>query len=117
MADELDYAWHLREMMAARGMFSTTDLTPLLAERGVKLSASQVYRLVVDKPERLSMKTLVALLDILECRMEELIEPIRRPGRRRATGSSGQAATKAARTDAGLGSLRPKRARIVIDPQ
>ena len=28
---------------------------PLLRERGAELSASQVYRLVTDKPERLSM--------------------------------------------------------------
>jgi Cro/C1-type HTH DNA-binding domain len=59
MRVELDYRWHLREVMARwrdgaarRGMFSTTDLRPLLAERGVKLSPSQVYRLVVGKPAR-----------------------------------------------------------------
>jgi hypothetical protein len=68
--------WHLRELMAARGMLSTTDLRPLLADRGIKLSASQTYRLVAEAPERLSMKILMALLDILACRMEELIEPI-----------------------------------------
>lgn len=73
---KLDYRWHLRELMAARGMFSTTDLRPLLAERGIRLSASQTYRLVAEAPERLSMKILMALLDILACRMEELIEPV-----------------------------------------
>lgn len=34
MTAKLNYQWHLRELMAARGMFSTTDLRPLLAERG-----------------------------------------------------------------------------------
>src|SRR5919109_4179100 len=85
MAD-LDYRWRLREVMAKRGMFSTTDLRPLLAARGVDLSASQVYRLVVDKPERLNLRTLMALLDIFDCTMEDLIEPpltraVRRNGR------------------------------------
>ncbi|MFD0855852.1 helix-turn-helix domain-containing protein [Actinomadura adrarensis] len=74
MAD-LDYGWHLREVMSERGMVSTAELRPLLAARGVHLSPSQVYRLVVNKPERLSLRTLMALLDILDCTMEELIEP------------------------------------------
>jgi hypothetical protein len=30
---KLDYRWHLRDLMADRGMFSTTKLRPLLAER------------------------------------------------------------------------------------
>lgn len=108
MPGKLDYRWHLREVMATRGMFSTTDLRPLLAERGIELSPSQTYRLVVDTPERLSLKTLMALLDILDCRMEELIEPIEaaRTQRKRAVGDDGST---------GVGALRPKRARIVPD--
>ncbi|MGP3963252.1 helix-turn-helix domain-containing protein [Nonomuraea sp. 3N208] len=76
MTCKLDYRWRLREVMAGRGMFSTTDLRPLLAERGIDLSPSQVYRLVAEKPERLSLRTLMALLDILDCTMEDLIEPL-----------------------------------------
>ena len=113
MTAKLDYRWHLREIMATRGMFSTTDLNPLLAERGINLSASQVYRLVVEKPERLSLKTLVALMDILDCAMNDLIEPVAAAGaartRKAATGSTGNA-------DPGVGSFRPKRARITRDP-
>lgn len=37
---KLDYRWHLREVMAMRGMFATTDLRPVLAERGIDLSPS-----------------------------------------------------------------------------
>ncbi|MFD9504256.1 hypothetical protein [Streptomyces sp. NPDC060035] len=48
MAAKLDYHWHLRKVMADRGMFSTTGLIPPLAERGINLSSSQVYRLVVE---------------------------------------------------------------------
>ncbi|MFI9365958.1 helix-turn-helix domain-containing protein [Kitasatospora sp. NPDC053057] len=106
MTAKLDYQWHLRTIMANRGMFSTTDLRPLLAERGIDLSPSQVYRLVVEKPERLSLKTLVALMDILGCRMEELVEPVAAAsrGRRRAASGGGEA---------GIGSFRPTPARIV----
>ena len=56
-------------------MFATTDLIGPLAQRGIGLSSSQVYRLVVERPERLSLKVLMALLDILDCSMEDLIEP------------------------------------------
>lgn len=76
LTKNLDYRWHLREVMARRGMFCTTDLRPLLAERGIDLSPSHVYRLVVEKPERLSLRTLMALLDILGCGMTDLIEPV-----------------------------------------
>ena len=76
MAAKLDYRWHLRKVMAERGMFATTDLIAPLAERGIRLSSSQVYRLVVERPERLSLKILMALLDILDCTMDQLIEPV-----------------------------------------
>ena len=76
MAAKLDYRWHLRQVMATRDMFQTTDLIAPLADRGIELSSSQVYRLVTERPERLSLKILMALLDILDCSMEELIEPV-----------------------------------------
>lgn len=106
MARNLDYRWHLRQVMARREMFATTDLLAPLAERGITLSASQVYRLVVERPERLSLKILVALLDILDCTMEELIEPVEAAPRK----------AKAVGVDQGIGTLRPKRARIIRDP-
>jgi DNA-binding Xre family transcriptional regulator len=91
--------------MAGRGLFATTDLIEPLAQRGIRLSSSQVYRLVVDRPERLSLKILMALLDILDCTMEELIEPVAaaKPATRKRTASG---------EEAGIGELRPKRARI-----
>ena len=76
MPAKLDYQWHLRKVMADRGMFATTDLIAPLQQRGISLSSSQVYRLVVERPERLSLKVLVALLDILDCTLDDLIEPV-----------------------------------------
>jgi DNA-binding Xre family transcriptional regulator len=103
MTRKLDYRWNLRQVMASRNMFQTTDLLPLLAERGVRLSSSQVYRLVTERPERLSLKVLMAVLDILDCAMDDLIEPV--------TATAGRKA-RAAGSDAGVGDLRPRRARI-----
>lgn len=83
----LGYRWHLRRLMAEAGMFATTDLSPLLAERGIDLSAAQVYRLVTGTPERLSLRTLVALCDILGCTPAQLIEPVVENQTLRATGT------------------------------
>jgi DNA-binding Xre family transcriptional regulator len=75
MTKRVGYHWHLRRLMADRGMFATTELVPLLAERGVSLSREQVYRLVVGVPERLNLAALAALCDILDCSPAELVEP------------------------------------------
>jgi DNA-binding Xre family transcriptional regulator len=105
MTRKLDYRWNLRQVMAGRGMFQTTDLIPPLAEREIRLSSSQVYRLVTERPERLSLKVLMALLDILGCSMEDLIEPA-------AAAKLARTAKTASRDETGVGSLRPRRARI-----
>lgn len=101
------YQWHLRQLMATRGMFATTDLVAPLAERGVSLSREQVYRLVVGTPERLSLPTLTALCDILSCTPNDLIEVAAEPGRLRKVAG--------AKSTSPVGGRRPVRARIVED--
>ena len=105
MRRTIGYRWHLRAVMAARGMFATTELGPLLAERGVMLSREQVYRLVVGTPERLNLTTLAALCDILAVTPADLLE-ITVETRRlpKAVSSAPPTAVR---------DLRPRRARIV----
>ncbi len=106
MKRQISYHWHLRRLMAERGMFATTDLVPLLAERGVTLSREQVYRLVVRVPERLNLTALAALCDILACSPAELIEPYAEaPTSKRAAAAAGTAPP-----------IRPRRARVVPLP-
>jgi DNA-binding Xre family transcriptional regulator len=69
----LDYEWKLRQLMAAGGMWKTSELVPLLQAEGVELSSAQVYRLVAKTPERLSLATLAALGRILSCTPSDLI--------------------------------------------
>lgn len=66
--------WHLRQIMATRGMFSTTDLI---------LGFDRTRHLVVPRadlstghphPERLNTRVLAALCDLLDCTVGELIE-------------------------------------------
>ncbi|MGH9156907.1 MAG: helix-turn-helix domain-containing protein [Acidimicrobiales bacterium] len=99
----VSYRWHLRMVMAERGMFATSDLRPLLGARGVTLSREQVYRLVAKVPERLSLTTLAALCDILECTPTDLIEPVR---------SAPTAPTPTARPQGAPAQIRPRRARV-----
>lgn len=66
MKRHVSYRWRLREIMAERGMFTTTELVAPLRDRGINLSASQVHRLVTGTPERLSLPILAALCDILD---------------------------------------------------
>jgi DNA-binding Xre family transcriptional regulator len=87
-------------------MFATTDLIGPLAQRKIRLSSSQVYRLVAERPERLSLKVLMALLDILGCSLEDLIEPAAEPG------TEAGRKKRAAGAEVGVGDLRPRRARI-----
>ncbi len=102
--------WHLRQVMATRGLFATSDLVAPLAERGVVLSREQVYRLVTGTPERLNTKALAALCDILDVGVADLIEVVTdaAPVAKVAGGKQGSP-----RGGDGLGGLRPTRARVV----
>ena len=73
MRRKLRYRWLLRDVMAAHGMYATTALVPLLADRGIDLSPSQVHRLVTQTPERLSLHILAALCDIFACTPADLV--------------------------------------------
>jgi Cro/C1-type HTH DNA-binding domain len=55
------------------------------------------------RPERLSLKVLMALLDILDCSMDDLIEPVAVAEQAREARAVGGEAS------AGVGALRPKR--------
>ena len=89
----MTYQWKLRQLMATREMYATTDLVPLLADRGVVMTSTQVYRIVVGQPERLNMAFLAALCDIFGCTPNDLIEPYVASAsqRGRRTGTTGKA--------------------------
>ena len=63
MKREVDYHWHLAELMAREGLHNSSDLSAHLQQRGITLSPSQVYRLVTQRPERASLK-IVAVVEL-----------------------------------------------------
>jgi DNA-binding Xre family transcriptional regulator len=70
----VDYEWRLRVLMAENGMFRAIDLAPRLAEHGIGLSDSQVWRLVTGRPERVNLRLLMVLCEILACEPGELVK-------------------------------------------
>jgi DNA-binding Xre family transcriptional regulator len=108
MKRQVSYQWQLRDIMADHGMFATTELLPLLHERGVTLSASQVHRLVTGNPERLSLTVLAALCDIFECTPADLIHTTAGNVTRRRTATDDRPVDPSA--------IRPARARIRPQP-
>jgi DNA-binding Xre family transcriptional regulator len=114
MKRRVDYTWRLAELMAARGMHNSTDLIPLLVERGIQLSRPQVYRVVHQRPERVSLQMIAALCDILSCGVEDLVTVTAADVRRRKASASSQTAPRPNVVELNK-AVRPRRARVISD--
>lgn len=112
MKRTVNYTWRLAELMAARGMHSTTELVPLLAERGLELSRTQTFRLVNQRPERVALQLIAALCDIFECGPDHLITVTAadEKSKRRAAAESASPNVVALNR-----AVRPRRARVTRD--
>ncbi|MFF7856230.1 helix-turn-helix domain-containing protein [Streptomyces sp. NPDC007904] len=104
MPRQVSYRWRLRELMAARSMFTVAGPMPHLAGRGITLSSSPVHRPVSGTPERLSLPVLASLCDIFDCTPADLI----------ATSDQNLPARRAAGEEAPikLAARRPTRVRL-----
>jgi DNA-binding Xre family transcriptional regulator len=109
---EVDYNWRLAELMAAHGMHNSTDLIPLLAERGVQLSRPQVYRIVHQRPERVALQLMAALCDILGCGVDDLLTVTATDAHKKRTVSGAVQPPNVVDLNK---SVRPRRARVVTD--
>src|SRR6476661_9627021 len=114
MKREIDYTWRLAELMAARGMHNSTDLIPLLVERGIELSRPQVYRVVHQRPKRVSLQMIAALCDILGCGVEDLVTVTAADVRRRKASASSQSVPKPNVVELNK-AVRPRRAKVISD--
>lgn len=64
--------WRLRELMAAKGLFSAVQLQQTLGERGVRLGPSQAHELMTRAPRQPRMAVLFALCEVLDCTLADL---------------------------------------------
>jgi DNA-binding Xre family transcriptional regulator len=114
MKRRVDYTWRLAELTAARGMHNSTDLIPLLVERGIELSRPQVFRVVHQRPERVSLQMIAALCDILGCGVEDLVTVTAADVRRRKASASSPSAPRPNVVEFNK-AVRPRRARVISD--
>jgi DNA-binding Xre family transcriptional regulator len=104
MKPRIVMSWNLRQVMATRGIFQTSDLVPLLADRDIHLTRQYVHRLVTNAPQRINIDLLAALCDILDCDPGDLLTPtVVAVEKTEAVG---------AEHGPGIGDLRPVRARV-----
>ncbi|WP_414942778.1 helix-turn-helix domain-containing protein [Amycolatopsis sp. cmx-11-51] len=108
MKRKVGYTWQLREIMASHKIYTATELVPLLRDRGIDLSASQVHRLVSGTPERLSQQVLSAFCDILGCTPADLVATTAENAGVRKTATDDRPAPSAT-----VAKLRPRAARIL----
>lgn len=95
--------WRLRVMMSERGVTTVTELGRRLQRLGVTMSSQQLNRIVTEMPQRLNTELLAALLTVLKCRVEDLIQ-IEEP-------AAAPAADPAPSPDARRAERPPRRAR------
>ncbi len=74
MTQTVTYTWNLRLRLAARNIYNTKELASELAIRGFDLSRMQVFRILTQTPQRMSLDVFAALCDICDCTPAEIME-------------------------------------------
>jgi DNA-binding Xre family transcriptional regulator len=108
MSGGVDYDWNLRLRLAEKGIYKAAELAPHLAEHGIRLSDSQIWRLITGRPERLNLQVLAVLCELLDCTPNDLIT-VRQL-------ANSPALEKAAAGDRTITGLTPAKARIRQTP-
>ena len=108
MSGGVDYECNLRLRLAEKGIYKAAELAPYLAEHGIRLSDSQIWRLITGRPERLNLQVLAVLCKLLDCTPSDLIT-VRQL-------ANSPALEKAAAGDRTITGLTPAKARIRQTP-
>ena len=80
---------------------------------GASTGGKDIYRLAAEKPERLNMHVLVALMDILECSADDLVRKVDLGASAAATGTDGSDRSAGGTAVLREKGLRPPRARVL----
>lgn len=65
--------FHIRDMMARRGIKTITELGKRLANIGIKIANPNLGKLVDGRSTYWSQETLVGLMTVLDCELSDLI--------------------------------------------
>ena len=106
MTRTVSMKWNIRQVMAKQGIFQTSELVPLLKERGIHLTRQYVGGGVAGAPERVNADLLAAVCDVLGWAAAGLLQleaaETKTLSVPKAIGEKGP----------GIGDLRPVRAKI-----
>lgn len=88
--------WNLRMRAAEQGIWKSTHLRRLLAERGLEMSAGKMSQLWTGNPKTIRLDDLDAMCAVLECSPAELL--ITEPEKVAAPTAPSAAASEGTRT-------------------
>ena len=71
--NRVSLGWRLRVIMAERRIPTATGLGRLLAQAGHQITSSQLSRILDNRPDRINMALLEALLTVLQCSLDDLM--------------------------------------------
>ncbi len=72
-ADKLEIYWNLGNLLYQKKILKVTEFQELLKLHGVSLSYSQTHALVNEQPVRVTLRTVMATCEILDCSVGDLI--------------------------------------------
>jgi len=67
------FIWRLPIVMAERRIYKKSDLHKLLTDVGLEISTVHVGRIFKDMPELLNSDLLLALMQVLDCTLDDLL--------------------------------------------
>lgn len=65
--------WRLRHMMVERNIITAAELTRRLADIGFSIHESQISRILKDRPVEIKTDLLDALLEVLQCNIQDIL--------------------------------------------
>lgn len=71
--DKLEIYWNLNNLLYQKKILKVTEFQDLMRQHGVSISYAQAHALVNEQPIRVTLKTVLAICEALNCSVEDLI--------------------------------------------
>lgn len=71
--DDIEIYWNLKKLLYDRNIRRPQDFNVMLKENGLEISYPSSYALMNHQPVRVTMKTILAIVKMLNCSVADLI--------------------------------------------
>lgn len=78
--EDLEIYWNLKDLLIAKNIRRPADFQTMLKQYGLNLTYGAVYSLIHEQPVRIPTRTILAIVKMLECDVNELIVIRRKAG-------------------------------------